>query len=253
MDRLVFTAAATIKEQAVARQALVNELANVSTIGFKSSFDVALKSIKVEGQGFDTRYQAQTVSRDLVRMTPGAVMITGNKMDIAVAGAAVLTVQAANGEIAFTRRGDLRINPQGQLENGSGHLILGQNGPISIPPGFDININPDGAIYARDPAGGGIAVFAEIDRLALLDASQVELGRREDGLYQVANKPPGTLFPSGPNLPTVIPKALEGSNVSAVEAMTRLIDQARSFEAQVNILKNTKSLDESGSTMIKLA
>jgi flagellar basal-body rod protein FlgF len=252
MDRLVFTAAATIREQGVARQALVNELANVSTIGFKSSFDVALKSVKVEGPGFDTRFQAQTVSRDLVRLKPGAIMITGNKLDIAMAGASVLTVQAANGDLAFTRRGDLRINSQGRLENGVGQLVMGQNGPIAIPVGFDVRINPDGAVFARDPAAGPAAVATEIDRLRLLDASQVELSRREDGLYQVANQPPGTMFTSGPNLPAIIPNAVEGSNVSAVEAMTRLIDQSRSFEAQVNILKNTKTLDESGSTMIKM-
>ena len=115
MDRLVFTSNATIKEQATARQVLVNDLANVSTVGFKSSYDVALQSIKVEGAGFDTRYQAQTVARDLIRMEPGPVMATGRPLDVALAGSAVLTVQAPNGDQAFTRRGDLKVNIQGQL------------------------------------------------------------------------------------------------------------------------------------------
>ena len=254
MDRLVFNAVGTIREHSVGRQVLVNELANVSTPGFKSSFDVALRSIKVEGDGFDTRYQAQAISRDLIRMTPGSLMATGKKTDIAMNGATVLAVQSkANGEIAFTRRGDLTVTPNGNLENGAGHLVMGQNGPIAAPPGFEITINPDGSVYARDPAAAATVVATEIDRLRILDSSQVDLSRRADGLFQVAGKPPGTLFENGPGVPSVTPQALEGSNVSPIEAMTRLIDQARSFETQVNILKQTKELDESASTMMKMA
>ena len=253
MDRLVFTSNATIKEQATARQVLVNDLANVSTVGFKSSFDVALQSVKVEGAGFESRFQAQTVSRDLIRMDPGPVMATGRPMDVALAGTAVLTVQAPNGDLAFTRRGDLKVNIQGQLENGSGHLVLGEAGPITIPPGLTVNVNPDGSVYARDPAQVGPAVDVLIDRLRLRDVKGVSLGRREDGLFKVSEKPDGTDIALGDQLPKVIPQALEGSNVSAITAMTRLIDHSRSFETQIRIIKEMKGLDESGASMMKAA
>jgi flagellar basal-body rod protein FlgF len=253
MDRLVFTSNATIKEQSTARQVLVNDLANVSTVGFKSSFDVALQSVKVEGAGFDTRFQAQTISRDLIRMTPGPVMATGRPMDVAMAGTAVLTVQATNGDRAFTRRGDLKVNIQGQLENGSGHLVLGEGGPITIPPGLMVNINPDGTIYARDPAQVGPVADVLIDRLRLRDVTGVSLGRRADGLFKVSEKPDGTDIALTDQLPKVIPQALEGSNVSAIEAMTRLIDHSRSFETQIRIIKEMKGLDESGASMMKAA
>jgi flagellar basal-body rod protein FlgF len=253
MDRLVFTSNATIKEQSTARQVLVNDLANVSTVGFKSSFDVALQSVKVEGAGFDTRFQAQTISRDLIRMTPGPVMATGRPMDVAMAGTAVLTVQATNGDRAFTRRGDLKVNIQGQLENGSGHLVLGEGGPITIPPGLMVNINPDGTIYARDPAQVGPVADVLIDRLRLRDVTGVSLGRRADGLFKVSEKPDGTDIALTDRLPQVIPQALEGSNVSAIEAMTRLIDHSRSFETQIRIIKEMKGLDESGASMMKAA
>ena len=253
MDRLVFTSNATIKEQATARQVLVNDLANVSTTGFKSSYDVALQSVKVEGAGFDTRYQAQTVSRDLIRMDPGPVMATGRPLDVALAGSAVLTVQAPNGDQAFTRRGDLKVNIQGQLENGSGHLVLGEAGPIAIPPGLLVRINPDGSIYARDPAQVGAAADVLVGQLRLRDTTGVSLARREDGLFKVSEKPDGTDIALTNVLPKVIPQALEGSNVRAIEAMTRLIDQSRSFETQIRIIKEMKGLDESGSSMMKAA
>jgi flagellar basal-body rod protein FlgF len=253
MDRLVFTSNATIKEQSTARQVLVNDLANVSTVGFKSSFDVALQSVKVEGAGFDSRFQAQTISRDLIRMDPGPVMATGRPMDVALGGNAVLTVQAPNGDRAFTRRGDLKVNIQGQLENGSGHLVLGEGGPITIPPGLMVNINPDGTIYARDPAQVGPVADVLIDRLRLRDVTGVSLGRRADGLFKVSEKPDGTDIALTDQLPKVIPQALEGSNVSAIEAMTRLIDHSRSFETQIRIIKEMKGLDESGASMMKAA
>jgi flagellar basal-body rod protein FlgF len=253
MDRLVFTSNATIKEQATARQVLVNDLANVSTVGFKSSYDVALQSVKVEGAGFDTRYQAQSMVRDLIRMDPGPVMATGRPMDVAMAGSTVLTVQAPNGDLAFTRRGDMKVNIQGQLENGSGHLVLGEGGPITIPPGLLVSVNPDGTIYARDPAQVGPAADVLIDRLRLRDTSGVSLGRRADGLFKVSEKPDGTDIALTEQLPQVIPQALEGSNVSAIEAMTRLIDHSRSFETQIRIIKEMKGLDESGASMMKAA
>lgn len=253
MDRLVFTSNATIKEQATARQVLVNDLANVSTVGFKSSYDVALQSVKVEGAGFDTRYQAQTVARDLIRMEPGPVMATGRPLDVALAGTAVLTVQAPNGDQAFTRRGDLKVNIQGQLENGSGHLVLGEAGPIAIPPGLLVRINPDGSIYARDPAQVGAAADVLVGQLRLRDTTGVSLARRDDGLFKVSEKPNGTDIALTNVLPKVIPQALEGSNVRAIEAMTRLIDQSRSFETQIRIIKEMKGLDESGSSMMKAA
>ena len=251
MDRLVFTSNATITEMAAARQVLVNELANTSTVGFKSSYDVALQSVKVEGEGFDTRMQAKAISRDFIRLDPGPLMATGRNLDVALTDRSVLAVQAPNGELAFTRRGDLRVNPQGILETGSGHPVLGQGGPVNIPPGFIVKINEDGGIYARDPAQVGPAPEVLVDQLSLRDASQVKLLRREDGLYRVADRPAGSDFASGPNLPRVIPQALEGSNVSAIEAMAKLIDHSRSFETQIRIIKETKSLDESGSTMMK--
>jgi len=253
MDRLVFTSNATIKEQATARLVLVNELANVSTIGFKNSYDVALQSVKVEGPGFDSRFQAQAVARDLIRLDPGPVMATGRPMDMALAGKAVLAVQAPNGDLAFTRRGDLKVNAQGQLENGSGHLVLGEGGPIAVPPGMMVSINPDGSVYAKDPTQAGAAPSVFIDQLRLRDASDVKLGRRQDGLFKLDGQADGADIPAGNTVPRVIPQALEGSNVSAIEAMTRLIDQSRSFETQIRIIKETKSLDESGASMMKTA
>ena len=92
-----------------------------------------------------------------------------------------------------------------------------------------------------------------VGQLRLRDTTGVSLARRDDGLFKVSEKPDGTDIALTNVLPKVIPQALEGSNVRAIEAMTRLIDQSRSFETQIRIIKEMKGLDESGSSMMKAA
>lgn len=252
MDRLVFNSSAAIREQATVRQSLVNELANVATTGFKRSYEVALRSVKAEGDGFDTRYQSQAVADQIIQLNPGPVMATGRALDVAITGQAVLGVQAGNGELAFSRRGDLRVSVNGALEDGQGRLVMGQGGPVTVPPGFLVNINPDGSLFANDPnQPNQPSVF--IDQLMLRDASEVSLRRRADGLFMVDGLPPGSDFASGPNAPALIPQALEGSNVNPVTTMVKLMDHARTFEAQIRVIKEAKSLDESGSSMMRNA
>lgn len=251
MDRLAFNAVAAINEQRLSRQVTANELANVSTPGFKRSYDVAMQAIKVEGAGLETRLQPQAISSDIVKMRPGAVMVTGRDLDVAINDQAVMGVTTRDGKLAFTRRGDLQVTSTGILQNGSGYVVRGEGGqPITVPGGSKVNINPDGTIYATSEAqmaDPGVLV----GRIMLRDASQVQLERREDGLFQVVGSE-GADITNGTLRPSLTAKALEGSNVNAMEIMIKLMDQSRSFEQQVRIIKESKTGDESGASMLKL-
>ena len=251
MDKLIFNPMTTMNEQMLVRQNLVNELANVSTVGFKRSFDSALQAVKAVGDGFDTRHQSQLLLKDVIDMNPGTVMATGRDLDIAMGGATVMGVQSFDGELAFTRRGDLRVNINGSLETGVGHVVLGENGPITIPPGFGVRIDKTGGVFAQDFTQPGVPVEQFIDQILLRDASAQPLGRREDGLYKALDLPNGSDFASGAEVPVVTSQMLEGSNVSPISAMTRMIDHARTFEAQLKVIKEAKDLDGSGASMMK--
>jgi flagellar basal-body rod protein FlgF len=256
MDRLAFNAVANINEQRVARQMTTNELANVSTPGFKRSFEAAMRPVQVEGPGFETRMQPRSETTDNINLRPGSMMATGNDMDIAMNGQAVIGVSAPDGTLAFTRRGDLKLSVTGTLENGAGHLVRGQNGgAITIPPGFRVNINDDGAVYATNPAQAGAVAPVLIDRILMRDTSKTPLDRRTDGLFQVVGKPPGTdiAVVAGAPLPSLTAKTLEGSNVNPLEVMVKLMEQSRSFEQQVNVIKQAKDADEAGASMMKPA
>lgn len=255
MDRLAFNAAAAISEQRVTRQMTTNELANVSTVGFKRSFEAATRAVKVEGAGFETRYQPQAVSEDVIDLTPGTMMATGRELDIAMNGNAVLGVTSPNGELAFTRRGDLRINPAGVLETNTGAAVRNRDGnTITIPPGSKLEINADGTVYARAAGQPSNAPPVMIDFLMLRTAGKGMLERRPDGLFQTVGKPGKDIaLSANAPLPSITPKALEGSNVNAMTVLVKLMDQSRSFEQQVKIIKENKSGDEAGSTMLKLS
>ena len=252
MDRLAFTAAAAMDEQRLSRQMTTNELANVSTIGFKRSYEVAMRAIGVGGPGLSSRVQPQSISTDVVQLKPGALIATGNAMDVAMNGSTVLAVSASNGELAFTRRGDLRVNSAGVLENSAHQAVRGQGGgAITIPQGLKVSINPDGSVYAIDRAQVGAVQPILIDRLLMRDASTTPLERRQDGLFGPVGKL-GADIVNGPAIPSLTPSALEGSNVNAMEVMIRLMDQSRSFEQQVRTIKESKTIDESGTSLLKL-
>ena len=251
MDRLAFNAVASINEQRVSRQMSVNEMANVSTIGFKRSFEVATRAVQVDGAGFKTRFQPQSFSEDFISLKSGPLIATGNELDIAMSGSTVLGVSAADGKLAFTRRGDLRINAQGTLENGQGHLIRSEGGgPLTLPPGLKIEIRADGTVMGTDMAQVGVKRPVPLGKLMLRDASTSPLLRREDGLFKNSAGDGQDITP-GPQKPGLTPGALEGSSVNAMNIMVKLIDQSRAFEQQINMIKEAKTTDEAGASMLK--
>jgi flagellar basal-body rod protein FlgF len=188
----------------------------------------------------------------VINLEPGTPISTGRSLDIAMNNQTVLGVQTEQGDIAFTRRGDLRVSPTGVLENSKGELIMGEGGPITVPAGNLITVSPDGTIFAQipnDPENEAIA----LGQLMLRDASQTQLVRREDGLFESrAADFKGKDFPTGPQPVSVSPGMLEGSNVNPVATMVKMLDFSRQFEMQLKLVKETQSIDEAGSTMMRL-
>ena len=254
MDRLSFNAMAAINEDRYIRHQLSNDIANVTTAGFKQTYEATIQPHQAVGEGFDSRLQPRLYTTDRVRLTPGPVMVTGRDLDISMNHKTVMGVMGNDGTLAFTRRGDLRVNANGVLETGSGHMVQGQDGgPITIPTGFRINITNTGQIFAADPTQPGVPQEQLIGTLLLRDASATPLIKREDGLFRVDEKPLGTDFASGTEPISLTSQALEGSSVNPMASMVKLIEQSRSFEHQVRIIKESKSNDESGASMMKVS
>ena len=248
MDRFAFTSLAAINEMSLKRQALVNEVANVSTTGFKRSMEATLASVRASGPGFDTRIQPQAVAKDVIDMTSGPIQVTGNAMNIAMTGESVLGVVSADGANVYTRRGELRVTAEGALETTNGYLVRGDGGPITVPPDVTLSFAPDGSVVGTNPVTGETQVLAQ---LHLREASETPMIRRADGLFTPQANPGGEV-PQGEKLPGLIAGALEGSNVNAMAAMVELMDHSRSFEMAMKTIKESKDLDQDSASMMRL-
>ena len=253
MDRFVYTALNGNLDATLPRLQLTNELANLSTTGFKRSFAIATKSLKIEGPGFDTRFEPSTTGIDRVSLTAGPKMVTGNPLDIAMNGNTVLGVTASNGDLAFTRRGDMRVNSAGQLEIGTGQVVRGQSGPLTVPPGYALEIAGDGSVYANSPDKSKPAASVLVGKLLLRESTGTGLERREDGLFKIAGDQTagGADIKPGSAAPSITNGTLEGSNVTPFDAMVRLMDFTRTFESRMKFIKEGSTLDEAGASMMK--
>src|SRR5690606_6313887 len=145
-------------------------------------------STPLYGPGHPTRVYAQvsTVGHDFRQ---GALQNTGRSLDVAVSGDGWIAVQAADGSEAYTRRGDLRINTAGLLENGAGQLVLGNAGPVALPPPVKIERVDDGTISII-PLGQRANTLAVIDRIRLVNPDTSELAKGEAGLFRLRDGSP---------------------------------------------------------------
>jgi len=232
---------------AMARQATIaNNLANVNTVGFRGEFTSA-EAEWLKGSGLNGR---ATVSQDVTgaNMTPGAVQSTGRDLDVALNGDALLTVQAADGSEAYTRRGDLQLSDSGLLTTGDGMPLLGASGPITLPPADSVSIGKDGQIWIV-PQGGDPKSPQAVDTLKLVSAQGSTIKKGLDGLFHVDG---GGALPSDPDA-TLTSKSIEGSNVNASATLVDMIDASRSWEAQIKMLTTAQDMDKSASALMQIS
>ena len=238
MDRLIYLSMSGAKATMQRQDTLANNLANVSTVGFRAEL-AAFRAVPVQGSGASTRVYAleSTPGHD---DSAGSVTATGRNLDVAMKGSAWLAVQGLDGTEAYTRAGSLDVSSDGTLVTRTGLTVLGDGGPIQVPPNSDVQIAGDGTVSAKSADGKSTAV----GKLKLV-TPEVPLQRGTDGLFRAAD---GEL-PADANA-RVQDGALEGSNVSAVETMVAMIAAARQFEAQMKILQTAEGDEKAAAQLL---
>lgn len=245
MNGIVQSSAAALRA-AMQRQAMTaNNLANANTAGFRADVSAAQTTfIQAGGQVFGARPAGMIVDAN---MTPGAVTQTGRDLDVAVSGDGLLSVQALNGDEAYTRRGDLLVTDSGLLTTGDGTPVLGEGGPITLPSYDSLRIDSDGAIWIV-PAGGDADNPTLIDRLKLVTPTGSEIAKGLDGLFRVRG---GGALPQDPEA-RVTAGALEQSNVNTTQALVDMIEASRAWDTQLNLINSAKELDTSAADLMRL-
>jgi flagellar basal-body rod protein FlgF len=239
MDKLIFTASTGAERTLRAQQVHANNLANADTAGFRANLELA-STQALGGYGYDDRHLAK-IQSDAVSTRAGSVRETGRALDVAVNGNGYLALQYGDGE-AYTRAGAIDIDAEGALSV-HGHPLLGEGGPIVLPVHSAVEIGQDGTISVQTP---GATTLQVVDRLRLVNAEAPELTKNEAGLLVPRG---GGQLAADANV-TVRPRALEGSNVSAVEEMVATMTLNRSFEIQMKLLKASDNMDEVGNRLI---
>ncbi len=233
MDKSLYISMTGASQNAMAQRAHANNLANLTTTGFRRDFEQA-RSMPVFGDGYATRAYAMT-ERPGTDMSAGVMQETGRELDVAVQGEGWLAVQAADGTEAYTRAGSLNIDAFGVLRTSSGLPVLGNGGPIAIPPAQKVEIGSDGTISIR-ALGEGPAVMAEVDRLKLVNPDPTTLEKGADGLMRTKDGQPQV----ADGVVQVATGFLEGSNVNAVEEMTAMLSLARQFELHIKMMRTAE-------------
>lgn len=153
-----------------------------------------------------------------------------------------------DGSEAYTRAGSLDVNANGLLQTKNGHTIMGDGGPINIPPDNSIEIAPDGTISVVPEFGSRNNANA-IGRIKLVNPPENQLVRGADGLFRLSTNQPA---PADENV-RVAPGTLEGSNVNVTDAMVNLISLSRQFELQMKMLQSADTNAQKADQIISLS
>lgn len=234
MDRLIYTAMTGAKQILEQQATVTHNLSNVSTTGFRAQLDT-FRAVPVVNAASPTRTFVvdSTVGTDF---RAGPFQQTGRNLDVAIQGKGWLAVERADGTEGYTRAGSLKVNENGVLQTQSGLNVLGDGGPISIPPDVQITIAKDGTISSVE-TGSRPGQTIQVGRLKLVNPDEANLTRADDGFFVTKD---GEDVEADANV-SVVSGAVEGSNVNVVDAMVNMISLARQFELHMNMLKHAES------------
>jgi flagellar basal-body rod protein FlgF len=245
MDRVIYVAMTGAREAMRSQSASSHNIANVGTTGFKAVQNL-LASAPILGGGLPTRVNSIAVP-DGWNMQQGELTRTGRDLDVAIQGEGWLAVQDADGNEAYTRAGNLRVNATGLLETASGQLVLGSGGPISVPAYESLFVGSDGVISVVGQ-GQGAESLAEVDRLRLVNPPAADLVAKGNNLF--ALKDEGT-SPPDVNV-RVANGVLESSNVNATASLVDMIELSRSYEMQVRAMNTAEKNDAAAARLLRI-
>jgi flagellar basal-body rod protein FlgF len=245
MDRMIYLAMTGAKQTEFAQAINSNNLANISTAGFRADLH-AFSSVPVQGPGLATRINA-VVEPYGTDFSQGPVSNTSRELDVAIQGRGFFAVQAADGREAYTRAGDLRVNAGGLLTNGAGHLVVGDGGPVAIPPYSSLAVGADGTVSIQ-PIGQGPETLAVVDRIKLVDPDVRQLRKGADGLLYL---PDDETAPASAEV-RITAGALEQSNVNVAQTLVSMIELSRQYEMQINVVRTAKEDADAAAQMMRI-
>jgi flagellar basal-body rod protein FlgF len=199
-----------------------SNIANMTTTGYKSQGALFVDYLNKAKQGTEVKQVVNTgMYRDL---SPGTMAQTSNPLDVAIAGDGYFAIETPQG-VRYTRDGSFSLNANREIVTQSGHKVLGDGGPISIPEEVrQFTVTPEGAITTNE---GEIARF----KITAFDQPQ-KIKNEGDNLLSLVGA-----TEKAPENVRVVQGALEQSNVNPVIEMNRMIQLLRMFQSTHKMLQ----------------
>ncbi len=245
MDKGLYIAMTGAREALLAQDTHANNLANVSTTGFKADYQ-QYRSMQVFGNHYPSRVYAQT-ERPGTNLQAGTFMTTGRSLDVAIDGEGWIAVIDAEGKEAYTRAGDLERNLNGTLMTSAGLPVKGNGGPITLPEYENIEVGIDGSISIRalgeDPLG-----LVQVDRIKLVNPDIEQMEKGKDGLFRMRDDS----TPAADADVRIVNGMLETSNVNAVGELAAVIQSSRLMELNVKMLATYKETDQAAARVMQV-
>lgn len=244
--RLIGTAASGIQAQQAALDTVANNIANVNTVGFKASeitFDEALtNAVRAEGTtlldspvgdalniGVGTLPSSVRTDFQAGDFTP-----TDSPLDLAIEGSGFFQVRRPDGQIAYTKAGNFKVDVNGDLVDSFGNYL---EPVINTQGATDISVSPEGIVSGK--IGGE---EQELGQITLVRFANPEgLSRQENNLYlATANSGAPAVGAPGVGSPVglIRPYTLEQSNVDLAQAMTDLIRIQRAYQMNARVVSD---------------
>ena len=220
-------------------EVVANNLANMSTNGFKSSQMMFVEHVVKSKGGERLLSPKLTYTRDIatrIDVTDGAIETTGNPLDMAIRNEGFFVVRDQGGNEFYTRNGQFRLDTTGQIVNQQGYALIAEGGqPITLSPeDSEINIGRDGTISTEN---------GQLGKLQVVRFENAQDMQRTSGALFTSQLPPQPVQNAD-----IIQGALEGSNVEPIMEMARMIELHRSYESAKSFIERE---DERERSMIR--
>lgn len=247
MDRSLYIAMTGAKHNMLAQAVHANNMANLSTTGFRADFEQARAMGVYYGEGHATRAYSLT-ENPASNFATGAMIETGNDLDVAIQGQGFIAVRAADGTEAYTRAGNLEIDSTGMLRTSNGLPVLGGDSPIVIPENEKIQIGGDGTVSIVG-LGQGPEAMTEVGRIKLVNPDTQNLEKGDDGLFRQRD---GLNAEVSANV-RLRSGVVEASNVNAIDEFTKIMALSRQYEMQVKMMKTADDNATSSASLLRMS
>lgn len=247
MDRSLYIAMTGAKHNMLAQAVHANNMANLSTTGFRADFEQARAMGVYYGEGHATRAYSLT-ENPASNFATGAMIETGNDLDVAIQGQGFIAVRAADGTEAYTRAGNLETDSTGMLRTSNGLPVLGGDSPIVIPENEKIQIGGDGTVSIVG-LGQGPEAMTEVGRIKLVNPDTQNLEKGDDGLFRQRD---GLNAEVSANV-RLRSGVVEASNVNAIDEFTKIMALSRQYEMQVKMMKTADDNATSSASLLRMS